>query len=524
MVNVKISLLLLVAIATMACEEDDNKSSDQEAGRKKIAGVTTLALGTPINEQPFDPDCKAGDSDEKIDSYSFSYFKQDEIATGQSDEPLSNGAHGMNSSLIEGTYKDESLGIWAEILAENGMAKANFGIEFSYAKNYLGLCNPQDVPRGFVESSALTTIGLLSKAKQYYDSLASNVSLPKVKINLFPNYHFNIVIKVDEEAVSSDQSGTFDSITDESNNKELIYSITDNAAWSPPQEADVQEGTEAESAQFIIFPQSKEAATEGWFSGQKLWELPFVLSHEFGHHVFYMHYPKLFGSSYGLRNYGRQTGGMIFKRTNIPLMDRFLFARTATSSSTAVAINESFADLFAHYSLAEETDISQIKCMQRTRDVTSEELADGVKKSITDSVWDAFSAPAEEESDEPVEIPSPEQIDCASYSYSDPHIIGAILAHGVHRMFESANIAAGPSRTVALGQATLEWLVNQNAAIGSFETGDELFRVAIDEAFSVAANGLEDVAPMCQIVEEVFPYFYNTIAMDPDGSLARCFE
>jgi hypothetical protein len=77
---------------------------------------------------------------------------------------------------------------------------------------------------------------------------------------------------------------------------------------------------------------------------------------------------------------------------------------------------------------------------------------------------------------------------------------------------------------VALGQATLEWLVNQNAAIGSFETGDELFRVAIDEAFSVAANGLEDVAPMCQIVEEVFPYFYNTIAMDPDGSLARCFE
>lgn len=519
---VKISFVLFLALAGIACTEDNNKSGDNEGGRKKITGVTTLALGTPVNTQSFDPECEVSPSEEEIGTYAYSYFKKGEIVSSSSEDSLISGANGLRNGLVAGTYKDQTLGIWAEMLAENGVAKANFGIEFSYAKSYLGLCSQQEVPRGFVESAALTSIALLSEAKQFYDGLSSNISLPQVELNLFPNYHFHITVKVDEDAVAKDQAGIFDSVTEESNNKELKYSLTDNAAWSPPQEANQQEGTAAELAQFLIFPQSQEAVAEGWFSGQKLWELPFVMNHEFGHHVFYQHYPKLFTSSYGLRAYARQAGGLILRRTNVPLIDRFLFANTATSSSVAVAINESFADLFAHYSLEEETDISEIKCMQVTRDVTSDVFADGVSKALTDAVWEEFGQPAEETSS-PVEIPSPEQIDCAAYSFGDPHIIGAILAHGVHRMFTSANIGADATKAMALGNASLAWLKNQNETIGTWATGAELMRVSIDEAFKIASEDLADITPICQIVNDIFPYFYRTIASDPVGAIAQCF-
>ena len=63
--------------------------------------------------------------------------------------------------------------------------------------------------------------------------------------------------------------------------REIVLTETDNAMWGL---LDLKDGR-GERTVFFVLPRSVEAEQKGLYGGAKLWQVPFVLGHEYGHHV-----------------------------------------------------------------------------------------------------------------------------------------------------------------------------------------------------------------------------------------------
>jgi hypothetical protein len=216
-----------------------------------------------------------------------------------------------------------------------------------------------------------------------------------------------------------------------------------------------------------------------------------VLAHEFDHHVFFKHLPKLADA-------GEATH--VLKHTGIKIVDRAIDAKLASGEEGASSLNEGFADLFGHYFLGGNTDIDAITCLRVTRDVTSATFADGVKKVLSDSVWAQFD---KDEDEDEIDASPSEESDCSAYDFKDSHVIGAIVAHGVFRMFEEIDSSAGGAKAYA--------------------SAEEIIRTAIDTALATAwdkkAAGSDQA--ICAVVEEVFPKFASDLKGDSSSSYAK---
>lgn len=217
----------------------------------------------------------------------------------------------------------------------------------------------------------------------------------------------------------------------------------------------------------IYFPPAKSLAVlpdRDDFRGRSLWESAFVMAHEFAHHAQFAAQPKT--------------------HNTLALMG---YQRTAESarrqlSNSIEAFLEGWADLFAFYAEREDSSgIAAYPCFGFNRDVANPMFADRSVKVITAATIDSFYK------GESTRSP------CARPDYSDPHIIGAIFAHHLHRVVSfllRSGMLDEPSAAIKY-RYLHRWFAAVLDRIQHESSSKDLLRVIIAAVFQEIASDLQ---------------------------------
>jgi len=327
-----------------------------------------------------------------------------------------------------------------------GIDQSLFGFQQQDGKvvvpaNGLKICDAtRAYPRASVEGAAKISQKHLSTARQFYDRLPSKTALPDAALMVLPT--------VEKTATADDGTVT-------------RTVLVDNLAYAP---------SFGGEPMFIVFPKSRRAVKQGLWTDVNLWEVPWGLAHEFGHHVFRQH-----------------TG-----RTGLELVPIQSFELTAAAGPTPddywTAVNEGFADLFAFYTHgAKKGQLRGVDCFETNRDVTEPRFVTGDMKILDATVAAKFAAPR-----------SGAPANCDKPSFQDVHTLGAVIAHGMDQLF-TANGLVDP-------QAKAEALLGWAERLGTLAEGRPASAVTLA---SMLEQALTD-GRQCATARTYFPVYAGT--------------
>lgn len=289
--------------------------------------------------------------------------------------PMLQGLFLRNGSVISDSFHGEKV----EIMDNN---KAYLRARPSSIK----LC-PDEV--GYepetVESAALNTTYFINKSHLRFTSVVTDVSVSPITLNISP--------AIIDSKIEKDFKGEM--------SKRSEYR-TDNAFYMPRTKA------------VTFLPHSIEMRKLGMKTNY--WEVPFVASHEYGHHIFEMIYKDTHTLS-------PDFSGCIGHSTRPETKNKFnksLIQRKVKIEDVLNSYNEAFADLMAWYTLdPKERDVKGVKCLEVSRDVSSPTFYNGKPKAFNREALQAFFSNY---------IDNPFRT-CEVISYKDTHVLGAIFAH-----------------------------------------------------------------------------------------------
>ena len=228
--------------------------------------------------------------------------------------------------------------------------------------------------------------------------------------------------------------------------------------------------------EITFLPQGRDLRGVIPFSSVPLWNIPFVASHEYGHHIF----NEILGNSVNL------TGHTCFDQ---PQDNVAASSAVATNEKLISAINEAFADLIGKMSSDKDFSFKGVDCFEHTRDVDNNAFYDGTTKSLTSYFWSEFVSPT------PMRIYT-----CNQTNYSEIHHFGAVIAHG---LYSTMKIHGGYNISVVI-----DWLKNYKEVYSISNGLKENLRlslVSFDKALksNIAANNLNT----CDTLSSKFPVF-----------------
>jgi hypothetical protein len=249
---------------------------------------------------------------------------------------------------------------------------------------------------------------------------------------------------------------------------------------------------------FVIYPTAPADAPKGNESKPNLWESPWGIAHEFGHHVLRTHSGKSGFDTNSLEDADaldeQRFDHVPDGDARIPGVDLTASVRAVGAKDHWQAVNEGFADLFAFYSLDQQPQLAKnIPCMDISRDVLSAKFASGRAKSLDSVALGLYASPEAFPSD-----------NCTEPNFQAPHSVGAVVAYGVNRLFQgSVLVSRGGSKNAA--KLLLDWAdrLRDIANLGPEAiTLSELVRLAVEVA---AEPGNHLTATQCGVVRDVFP-------------------
>lgn len=411
-----------------------------------------------------DVDCQGEDGAVTVGSSAVHFF-QNGVGSDQSFDFSSFGSFAaLSGPGFSGTFYDFAQLSACDVddeLSTCGDAKV------TSAAKPLKVCRPNDsYPRLSVEGIALTSLASLSRASEYYKKipgsspniLAANLLvLPKVE-HAFP-------------------SGT------------LID--TDNLAYTP---------NFGIAPAFIVYPKSRRAVTAGRWVDVNLWEAPWGLAHEFGHHVFRTHTGITSVSDVASKiALGKNLPIGTFK-DEVPAIKGLALqgaTRTVEASDHWSAVNEGYADLFAFYVYGAHPGLAKdLSCFDQNREVTSDTFTMGVNKQLDAANMASFLSPVSDGGST-----------CKNPSLQDPHTIGAIVAHGIDALF-SAKIGTTEGDEAALKKAEMLLLwANKMGITASSPEAVTIDRLILDALAIVADDGKTLSQAECTSIRKNFPAF-----------------
>jgi hypothetical protein len=293
----------------------------------------------------------------------------------------------------------------------------------------------------------------------------------------------------------------------------LLYTYTDNAAFGL-----VGDSVAARPA-FVVFPKSADReAEEPQDSFPSLWETPWVMSHEFAHHVFYTiverHLNAAARNVYTTAEFG----------PNVTAFPHDLASTTSVESMARFemdAINEGFADLFGFLSQGETSlDLAISPCLKAARAVDHANFGDETPKAFTTAIMDLLGQPTSKPCD-------------ARNNYNqtpnlaDVHTVGAIFAHGMFRMLlVSRAEAEARSRLVP---AWLNEFRQESLRLGNKrEERGATLRAAVLALIRVVGtpSNAGDQPPslasdQCQVLDQLFPALVTPTDLETFGCNAN---
>lgn len=284
----------------------------------------------------------------------------------------------------------------------------------------LFVCPRIEIPRESVENMA---IGINYRILKSYNAL--NLSRPDFKLKPIEVYVQNIEEKVFETYVKEKGSSEEPKLK----SKAITYS-TDNAYYS------------GSSIHFL--PQSDDARDGKFFTMFPLWEIPFVASHEYGHHVF-----ETILKTYGLSNINFVSGcfhsfdkTQIIKEYDSSFQTGFKRLPQNSRYDALRALHEGFADLFAHYTLGLEGQLNGVNCFSESRNVMSPFFGNGDFKEFDSKSFNVF-----------IDNEAPNVFSCDEPNFTQYHTVGAVFARVVYAILENEGLSDTESLRVVMNWA-----------------------------------------------------------------------
>ncbi|SMF46602.1 hypothetical protein [Pseudobacteriovorax antillogorgiicola] len=260
----------------------------------------------------------------------------------------------------------------------------------------LRICEGQNFPRNSIEAASLSVAGAFDLVETFLSSLDLESLPDSTSVLVLPDIQF----------AHSDQKTS--------------VSLTDNAAWV------LSERFVGVPTYIVVYPASEDYLESG---RPPFWEVPWIVAHEYGHHLFYSLLPDNVRVEYGYLTEWRDSkpfhGNWFVNQAPADAKDQRLMT----------GINEGVADLLAHYVFGNSSkQITSLSCVFDQRNPASEELNDGQVKSFVYEDGKLSSDP------------------CDFVDFTDVHTIGSVLAYFVDQTMTKR----GVTEPQAKGQMLIE--------------------------------------------------------------------
>lgn len=223
--------------------------------------------------------------------------------------------------------------------------------------------------------------------------------------------------------------------------------------------------------EIVFVPQGTDEYGRVPFNSIPLWNIPFVPSHEYGHHIF----NELLGEKANKKAHVCFNQSKKVKKTRSSISNMKLMA----------AVNEGFADLIGQISSGKSFSFSGVSCFEKSRDLNSSTFYDGSTKILTESVSNQFINPTK----------SRLRLSCIYTDYSEIHHFGAVIAYGLYSTMKENNILNLKSVT--------DWAT-------SFKSSYELYRPVQDNLNDILISFVdvvedEKISKVCESLKNYFP-------------------
>ncbi len=443
--------LFMFLTLSMSCEKSTSFSKKEEVAR--------INQGTPLFYPLADPDCSEEHAVKSIaDKDGFiKVWLGSQNSVQLTHVRLS---HEISGSGLQSDFMSEA--IWGrEVQYELACKTQKDGSELCgdysnkvvYQGKRLFFCKVGgDYPRESLENVALASLVGMYKTYSMHHHLYPDRPLPKVTLLVHPRitdrkYTNNQAIK---DAVSFDISRV----------------RTDNAYWFL---------TGSDGIAIAAVPESLEKRR--FLKGDQghFWEMPSIMGHEYGHHMFHYYAPSLSVSS--VNN----------------------FVNTPDMILASSAINEGFADLIAYFTyLQEYPDLGWfvLDDVLFNREVSKAHFSDGSEKALEEWFLHHYFRqttpfPANKHQADP----------------SDDHAVGAILAHGLYKIFYPTT----KSSISEAFQKSVEWVQRMEEHFqedAQLESSQLLEKSVFHAVSLVKENEVDNKdSAYCAVIRKVFPTF-----------------
>lgn len=431
----KFEIILLISLVGYfsACHPKQRENRTRKVSPPIEAPVMPGAL-QPGDEKAYhlyDPNCitsgvgAAEIKESTVFKFVSSKVQKEKFIFNQTRSPVSLESGAISATIFGHSEK-------ADCKLVNGEIACADSIQATSMPQPLKICNPNaDYDRNSFEGVALTALSAIEKAQAYYNSFPGHdPKLPRSQL---------IVLPVIEQRVKF-QDGSGQEQT------KSIY-MTDNMAFMPD-----LVGKPA----FVVFPKGPYLKELGIWQGVNLWESDWVIAHEYGHHVFMHHTDAQKASlqTINVHNIPTHAPFRSVKKQNTSL-------NLAGKNPPFGAVNEAFADLFAYFSIQQDSaQIEGLDCFRKSRDVSSVQFESGALKKMDNEVLQIFGG-----------LKNPIQSDnlgCGAPDYSELHSVGAIIAHALYSVIKISPVYKNlPAYDGKFGELLLNWPNKLGSLYGS---------------------------------------------------------
>jgi hypothetical protein len=210
------------------------------------------------------------------------------------------------------------------------------------------------------------------------------------------------------------------------------------------------------------------------FSGVMLWNIPFVPSHEYGHHIF----SQLF------KNESLVKGHACF---NTVIAEEEL--KPADSAKVVRSLNEAFADVIGQLSHNKKENFKGVNCFEKIRDIHSSSYADGEQKKLTSRFLQKFLNPSYKV-----------YTSCNQTLHPRIHHFGATLARGIYKLIEHLPIEQKM-------EALFSWVEQMGKAIQAHHPPKYSLKVALELLLDNVYDKSNMDKRVCAQFNKYFPVF-----------------
>lgn len=372
---------------------------------------------------------------------------------------------GLASSAVRRVYIDAKYTISSELrLYPDGTFKSHevVGRARTSQGTRLNVCGANP-PRESLEYEAFTALGHIEKAAQFFNRLNPQTTLEQIELEMFPS-----AIDVTNILEGPDRL----------KGRHAFY-ITDNASY-----ASMGDDTPVIS----VYP--REVPEDGSTWRHHLWRSPFVMAHEYGHHVFSSlifneSSPVALKYKKALRPHTHiKDARHLHRWSSEPTYFRAAAGFSDSSIVAFQALNEGFSDLFGFYVNDQQPNLAlDLNGLGYDREVPEPLFETGEDKRFTTSRAEQFLT----------QTRLPEGAD-----FTDIYTIGAIFAHSLHKLWD----ASDPKSVLTWAESLRSMFYKRSP------TGRDFLGHAIDRALWVAGNQSKRIsAEQCDIALEHFMPF-----------------